>query len=427
EEIAYGCLEDLTKRNLIMVSNKRYDGKITGCRIHDLLRELCIRQAEEQKFIYHNKDGIFSEGISKARRISITSQLSIRSMNPGQFSLHTTFCFVEDYDFIDRLMSMPWKLLRVLDMKAFELRKFPPGLSQLYHLRYLDVTYRYTAGPYIPEDISNLENLETFMVDSSPFYPEAPLSFTRFWTMKNLRHAVINNYVRLPDPRSQRFPLENLLTLSKLHNFCCSEEVVELIPNLKTIYVKYNLDWEDLHYYHLNNFCRFRNLESFTVEFEFKNKIFSNPFVGWLVLPSSLRRLTIARCSGCILWEGISAAIGSLPNLEYLKFQDVIFCGDVWETREGDFQNLRELEMDYVTLERWKTESSSHFPNLERLVMRSCDYLAEVPDCIGDIATLQLINVYDCSEVVNEWARRIREEQREMGNEILEIEVTDMK
>ncbi|EPS64252.1 hypothetical protein M569_10529, partial [Genlisea aurea] len=321
EEIAYGCLEDLTKRNLIMVSKKRYDGKITECRIHDLLRELCIRQAEEQKFIYHNKDGIFSEGISKARRISITSRVSSRSMNPGEFSLHTTFCFVEDYGFIDRLMSMHWKLLRVLDMKVVELTEFPLGLFQLYHLRYLAIRYEYKSGAGIPEDISNLENLETFMVDSYSFYPEVPFSFPRFWTMKNLRHAVIND-VRLPDPRSQRFPLENLLTLSKLHNFRCSEEVVELIPNLKTIHVVYRLDWEDLHHYHLNNFARFRNLESFTVEFKFKNRIFSNPFVGCLVLPSSLRRLTIAGCYGCILWEGISAAIGSLPNLEYLKFKD---------------------------------------------------------------------------------------------------------
>ncbi|EPS60567.1 hypothetical protein M569_14236, partial [Genlisea aurea] len=300
--------------------------------------------------------------------------------------------------------SMPWKLLRVLDMKANVVTEFPPVLFQLYHLRYLAFKYYHSTGLDIEEDISNLENLETFMVDYHS--PLDPFTFPSFWTMKNLRHAVIN-ILSLPDPRSQRFPLENLLTLSKLQNFCCSEEVVELIPNLKNMSVYYCLDWKDLHYYNLNNFCRFRNLESFTVEFEFENIIFSNPFVGCLVLPSSLRRLTIAGCLGCILWEGISAAIGSLPNLEYLEIWDVgPPFGHVWETREGDFQNLRELEMQSVNLERWKTESSSHFPNLERLVMRFCRELTEVPDCIGDIATLQLINADCCSEVVNEWARR---------------------
>ncbi|EPS62202.1 hypothetical protein M569_12590 [Genlisea aurea] len=242
---------------------------------------------------------------------------------------------------------MPWKLLRVLDMKAVVLTEFPPGLFQLYHLRYLAFRYRYMTGPYIEEDISNLENLETFMVDS---YSDFPSSFPRFWTMKNLRHAVIND-VSLPDPRYGRFPLENLLTLSKLHNFRCSEEAVELIPNLKNMSVSYRLDWEERHYYHLNNFSRFRNLESFTVEFRFENRIFSNPLVGCLVFPSSLRRLTIGTCIGCILWEGISAAIGSLPNLEYLKFRKVLFCGSVWETREGDFQALRELEMDNIASE----------------------------------------------------------------------------
>ncbi|EPS72811.1 hypothetical protein M569_01948, partial [Genlisea aurea] len=52
EEIGYSCVEDLVKRNLVMVTKKRYTGEIKRCKVHDLMREICIRKAKEEKFLH---------------------------------------------------------------------------------------------------------------------------------------------------------------------------------------------------------------------------------------------------------------------------------------------------------------------------------------------------------------------------------------
>lgn len=51
EDIAEEYLEDLVERNLILVANKRANGRIKACRIHDMLRDLCLREGAEEKFL----------------------------------------------------------------------------------------------------------------------------------------------------------------------------------------------------------------------------------------------------------------------------------------------------------------------------------------------------------------------------------------
>ncbi|XP_057780173.1 putative late blight resistance protein homolog R1A-10 [Salvia miltiorrhiza] len=52
EEIAEGYLNDLVDRNLVLVGRHRYNGKIRSCRLHDLIRDLCLKVSEKGKFFY---------------------------------------------------------------------------------------------------------------------------------------------------------------------------------------------------------------------------------------------------------------------------------------------------------------------------------------------------------------------------------------
>ncbi|XP_057780138.1 putative late blight resistance protein homolog R1A-10 [Salvia miltiorrhiza] len=52
EEIAEGYLNDLVDRNLVLVGRYRYNGKIRSCRLHDLIRDLCLKVSEKDKFFY---------------------------------------------------------------------------------------------------------------------------------------------------------------------------------------------------------------------------------------------------------------------------------------------------------------------------------------------------------------------------------------
>ena len=70
EDVAEDYLEELIDRSLIQVATKRLDGGVKTCRIHDLLRDLCISESAEEKFLEVCSD-IKLSPMSKCRRISI--------------------------------------------------------------------------------------------------------------------------------------------------------------------------------------------------------------------------------------------------------------------------------------------------------------------------------------------------------------------
>ncbi|XP_057802814.1 putative late blight resistance protein homolog R1B-16 [Salvia miltiorrhiza] len=51
EEEAEDCLEDLVERSLVLDTNRKFDGKIKSCRLHDTVREFLVREATKEKII----------------------------------------------------------------------------------------------------------------------------------------------------------------------------------------------------------------------------------------------------------------------------------------------------------------------------------------------------------------------------------------
>ncbi|XP_063939287.1 disease resistance RPP8-like protein 3 isoform X1 [Daucus carota subsp. sativus] len=49
EDLAEDCLNELINRNLIQINYSQLNGKVLACQVHDLVRELAIRKAKEQK------------------------------------------------------------------------------------------------------------------------------------------------------------------------------------------------------------------------------------------------------------------------------------------------------------------------------------------------------------------------------------------
>ncbi|XP_042045970.1 putative late blight resistance protein homolog R1A-10 [Salvia splendens] len=45
------CLMDLTRQSLVLVTSRKSDGKIKSCRLHSMVRDFCVRQAGEEKFL----------------------------------------------------------------------------------------------------------------------------------------------------------------------------------------------------------------------------------------------------------------------------------------------------------------------------------------------------------------------------------------
>ncbi|KAK4368882.1 hypothetical protein RND71_012674 [Anisodus tanguticus] len=109
------------------------------------------------------------------------------------------------------------------------------------------------------------------------------------------------------------------------------------------------------------------------------------------------------------------ANIVMLPNLEVLKVKYHGFHGKVWRLKNEEiFNQLKFLLIDVTNLKHWEA-SSVNVPNLQRLVLKRCFDLEEIPKDIGEICTLESIELYKCRTSVAESLKEIQEEQENMG------------
>ncbi|KAL2492516.1 putative late blight resistance proteinR1A-10 [Abeliophyllum distichum] len=113
---------------------------------------------------------------------------------------------------------------------------------------------------------------------------------------------------------------------------------------------------------------------------------------------------------------------GSLPNLQVLKLFSKAFIGLEWQPNEREFLQLKYLRLHDIYLENW-IANSIHFPTLEHLVIDGCTSLKEIPSGIGEIPTLESIEVSNCSDSVLISAKQIQEEQYGLGNDYLQVRI----
>ncbi|KAK4433092.1 putative late blight resistance proteinR1B-12 [Sesamum alatum] len=317
EERAEECLEDLVKRSVVLVTRRKSDGKIKSCNVHDVVRDLCIRKAREEKFLLNALDRhvnrFLPKGIKDQRRLSIPRSNVTLFSYIYSLVIRTAVYFERHRMFSSSFKS--FRLLRILDALKVTVKEFPAEVLELFHLMYLAFSHR--------EDRLNWE----------------------FYCHYNLVH---------------------------LH------QLGKLKISMGTWY------WET-----------------------------RVPLWEKLAFPMMLKKLTLV---GFVLSQQDMATVCSLPNLHVLKLINCSFGDCNWETSEGEFPQLKFLKIGRTNLKHWVTESS-HFPSLERLVLHDCDELGEIPDVIGEIPTLELIEVKRWDKSLVDSAKRIKREQEDSGND----------
>ncbi|KAK4402257.1 putative late blight resistance proteinR1A-10 [Sesamum angolense] len=430
EELAWEYLSDLINRNLIEVRRRNRNGEIKSLIIHDMLRELCMQIAQDEKFlqIINSHSHGFPQGRNNQRRVSIHSDTlnHLTVVHDSFLRSLLYFAYLQSSTQLESFL-VSFRLLNVLNALTIKFNEFPVGILELVYLRFLAFCYR--GKHRLPESICKLRNLQTLVVyrrdvssriASNTLY--LPLSL---WRMPQLRHLLFEEGF-LPYPSLAKFKrkdsvvLENLQTLSQVKNFRCSKEVVEFMPNLKKLGILYVHDsrtkWST---YGINNFVYLQKLESLKCEFIAKDDLSRKHLPPKLAFPVNLRKLALY---GCIIsWENMTV-IGSLPNLEVLKLRTFAFEGSVWEPNEGEFTKLKYLLIQDTSLEQWHADST-HFPQLRCLCLNFCSKLEAIPPEIGDIGSLEMIELCECRSSVVASAMLIQEEQQSLGNEGLRVRV----
>ncbi|KAI3464076.1 hypothetical protein Pfo_020739 [Paulownia fortunei] len=390
EEVAEGYLKDLVDRNLILVRRMGSNGKLKTCNIHDLLRGLCLRVAEKEKFlcvmrlldIPRDRDRkrriVFHEIIPQGYHSRVFHTLQSASLARSLIckgGIQLTFKF--------RLL----RVLNVVDSDSLD------GIFKQVNLR---------------------GGIKRIVAPSG------------IWEMPQLRHLEFDE-ICLPDPPSDRvdqqddFVLRNFQTLLKVVNFKWSEEACKRIPNIKKLHIKYDDfsgECKATSYYCLYNILHLHKLESLNCDFfKLPNR---GDLLQNLTFPSSLKKLSLTKCQ--LHWEDLTM-IGSLPHLEVLKLEWGSITGPEWNPVEGEFLRLKFLKIYCSNLIYW-TADSSHFPVLESLVLDQLFKLDEIPLGLGEIPTLRVIRLDYCRESAAISAMKILQEQESLGNEGLQVRIT---
>ncbi|KAL7099410.1 hypothetical protein ACP275_09G083100 [Erythranthe tilingii] len=427
EVVSREYLQELCDRNLILVHKRGSYRNIKFCKIHDLLRDLCLREAEREKFLYVRRphELTIPQGINTQCRIGIHQSMSEKDYHPDPV-LHTLqyvplvrslIC-----NFEERLPLLDFRLLRVL--KADDKRLLTDDNSRQYeysvevvfrlvNLRFIAIRSDWPKNSGFPSSVNLLWNLQTLIVNGT-WGVDAPCEI---WNMTQLKHVHFDR-LELPDPptggKDDEFVLGNLQTLTDIRNFKCGEEVVKRIPNINKLQIFYFEEPQGFLSYCLDNLGHLHKLESLRFLLFSRNKPSVNDLLQNLILPNSLKKLTLMGTK--LKWEDMKTKIGLLPNLQVLKLKGRSFVGTEWETVEGQFCNLRYLLISMCSDLEWWTTDSSHFPRLEHLHLLDLHKLKEIPSCIGEISTLQSIELIWCSDEAVSSAKEILKEQEDFGN-----------
>ncbi|XP_019171303.1 PREDICTED: putative late blight resistance protein homolog R1A-10 isoform X2 [Ipomoea nil] len=403
EEVVEDYLEDLISRSLLMATKRGYDGRVIKCSMHDLLRDLSIRESQREEFLHASVP--LEEPYSVSRLVFYSDV----DWNDYKDLPKPSICSFIAFGRVQQLNG--FEMLRVLDISFQSFMRFPSEILCLKILRYLAIGLFNDLPPSFSE-LCRLQTLIRWCNGACLILPEET------WKMKELRHVYFKKSSHFPVPGTRmtwygerHWDLPKLQTLSYLSFGSCAREILTQVPNLKKLGLREEegeyLRDEQLVCY-LNNLKVLHCLEKLKCFFT-KQRPLPSPDA----FPPSLKQLSLRGCQRP--WKEMSV-LSALPNLEVVKLKDYAFKGSQWELIEEVFCQLKVMLIDIADLEQWEA-SSINFPKLQSLVLKYCSHLREIPIGFGEVYTLQSIELWECNSSTYDSVDRIREEQEDSGND----------
>ncbi|KAF8394044.1 hypothetical protein HHK36_020246 [Tetracentron sinense] len=423
EDLAEKCLEELIFRCMVQVGRRDSNERVKTFRIHDLMRDLCIKEAKVDSFleILHKGGHMevadsFSISVAKARRCAIHFGDNMNVPWEQKSSHLRSILFFQTAAKkiniglgIMQMISIckKFKLLRVLDLRGgLQLTSLDREIGSLIHLRFLG--FRDSFELELPPSLGNLRGLQTLdfkLHDShlhlgiSPRY-KVPNVICK---MKQLRHLYLNPYLdsghlRL-DTLSNLQTLSNIWAggwiekdLSKLTNIRKLEiwftqrrqvEIVleSLILRLKSLSFIFSDELSsDKTFPDLKPIFRCNLLSKLHLRGRIENLVpENNPF------PLNLTKLHL---NDSQLEQDQMAILENLPRLKILLLGSNSFIGKEMVCSTRGFPQLKLLTLSFLReLEEWRVEEGA-MPSLRHLEIHYCEKLRMVPEGLKFVTTL---------------------------------------
>ncbi|XP_027351456.1 putative disease resistance RPP13-like protein 3 [Abrus precatorius] len=403
EDVAEYYLDELVDRSLAQVASRKSDGRVKTCRIHDLLRDLCISESKSEKFVEVCRDPNDMDTLSNdnPRRLSIQckewSNFSTNNLN--QLCTRSLFFFYEGEEFPEDVLLKSFKLARVIYFKTeghYYKSAAMTDFKKMIHLRHLRIDKTVIS---IPASVRNLRNLETLDVGG------AEMVSNEIWKLKQLKHLYIRMYAWKVEilPKLQRKIKGNLQTLF-LRCFE-GEDLVSLLNNdifprlRKLMFSSYNTSHEPLP--SLNHLT---NLHSLKI-----NNCLELPSDA--NVPSNLTKITLQDFSDPVnelIFLKNMKIVGKLASLQVLKLKENYF-NDVLNDLKvgaGEFPQLKVFKMSSVKVKSWRLEKGA-MPCLQNLVIKNCRWLEEIPEELWSLTTLREAQVLNPNKELSDRLRNV--------------------
>ncbi|THF94771.1 disease resistance protein RPM1-like [Camellia sinensis] len=414
EEVAEEYLTELIHRRLVLVSTKKFDGRVGKCQVHDVVREIILSLSKEFSLcqILEKENSSFNDTTRWLSMHMRYCNMDKVMESIGKSPVHSVFLFQRG-----KLPKKPllgtvaanFKLLKVLDLEDAPLDQLDEEVGNLFLLRYLSISS--TKVKIIPKSIGKLQNLQTLDLRHSPV-SELPFDISRLRKLRHLLAYSCNNVVGVKIQGG-------IGGLEELQILCFVETNHGLIKELEKLRQLRKLGITKLEREHGRALCaaieKMKYLQNLSVEASSVDEILDLQHISSSSPPQYLQRLrlrgrleklpnwipklqnlvTLLLLGSSLTKNNPLKALQVLPSLVMLTLWDA-YDEEQLYFEVGRFQKLKELALVGCKGLNSMIIEEGALPLLENLEIEPSPQLKEVPSGIyhlRNLKTLQFIGM----------------------------------
>ncbi|KAL4387350.1 hypothetical protein GQ457_09G029710 [Hibiscus cannabinus] len=439
EDVGEVFLEELINRSLVQVGRRDHTGtNVKTCRMHDLLRDLCIKKAREENFLEVVVPPSTESSVTLAepmlRRIAIHPSKRSVCVKGEHQKLRSLFLFENEAAIqLDISKCKNFNFLRVLSLRRMDVDKWHVSseIGNLSLLRYLKLYgcsiilprtigrlkslhtlyFRYFSYVRIPDVVSKLERLRHIVLHTPMYWSYwigVGLRFRpRFLPkhMETLKHIVVDEKLIEKDAVAG---LNNLESLGLV--FKGAKYVKPILISLRELQRLASLSMEFLNresipsYGDLEPLSQCEGLSKLSLRGPIKEDPKESHHV-LKFLPPSIVKLTLWDCK---MRHDPMGVLEKLPCLRVLILWYDAYEGSKMSCSANGFPQLHSLQMRRLyKLEAWEIEEGamSHLQSL----------------CLEEMPQLKMIPQLELRVMRNLFEQRIENKDRKEGQDFYKV------
>lgn len=237
EEVADRYLRELIQRNMLEAVENDELGRVHTCKMHDLVRDLALSVAKEEKFGFAYDFGTLVKMDKGVRRLSSCgwqdkTSLKVEIQLPRLRTAVALGIIGSSPQLLSSVLSES-TYLTVLELQDSEISEVPASIGNMFNLRYIGL--RRTRVKSLPDSIGKLSNLQTLDIKATKI-EKLPRGVVK---IKKLRHLLAD---RFADEKQSEFryfigvqapkELSNLEELQTLETVEANKDLAEQLIKL---------------------------------------------------------------------------------------------------------------------------------------------------------------------------------------------------